>query len=153
MPYKDPEKRNEARRKWRESNPERAKAAIRAWNKANPEKHLATTRKWRASHPDKVQSDNRKWQNANPDKVREYKLKRRDRKYNTINSLTKEQEQEILKAGCMFCGSHDNLSLAHDTPVSQGGNTTRGNTFCLCRPCNSKMHTKSLKDLLKQLFF
>jgi 5-methylcytosine-specific restriction endonuclease McrA len=152
MPYADLEKRKECKRKYRESHPESGKVARRLWQIANKEKMLAATRKWRAAHPETVKANNKKWIETHRADAYQYKRQRRAKQSNTIATLTKEQAEQLYAAGCMFCGSHENLTIAHDNPVSNGGNTTLGNCFCLCQPCNSKMHTKSLSDVLKQIF-
>lgn len=150
MPYKDPAKRTAVKRKWRLEHPDLAMAITRAWQAKNKDKVLAAVRRWRANHPDKVSEYNKKYASENRDKTRARKLLRRARKSDTISNLTRDQEKEILASGCFICGTHDNLSIAHDIPVSKGGNTTRANTFCLCRKHNSKMYTKTLNDILEQ---
>lgn len=45
------------------------------------------------------------------------------------------------------------LTIAHDIPVSKGGNTTRANVFCLCQSHNSRMYQNTLAQELKQLLF
>ena len=47
MPYKVPEKRREAHRRWREANPEKQRQATRNWHEAHPEKAREQSRRWR----------------------------------------------------------------------------------------------------------
>lgn len=77
----------------------------------------------------------------------------RARKARTVDDLTPAQGEEILQAGCFFEGNGecgDPLVLAHNVPLSKGGNTTKANIFCLCKRHNSQMGTKSLSEMLSQ---
>jgi 5-methylcytosine-specific restriction endonuclease McrA len=94
-------------------------------------------------------------QSENPERWREFerlrRQRRRARERNGVADISTEDARAILACGCLFCGSKENLRLAHDQAVSKGGNTTRGNLFCLCHRCNSKMGTKMLHEMLTQL--
>jgi len=78
--------------------------------------------------------------------TRIYRARRKD----TFCNLSANQALELL-TGCFFCGSKEDLALAHDIPVSKGGDTTKGNCFCLCRKCNSHMGDKDLSEMLAQV--
>ena len=52
MPYKDPEKRREADRRWREANLEKARAREAAYRAANREATRAYMAAYKASHKD-----------------------------------------------------------------------------------------------------
>ena len=39
---------------------------------------------------------------------------------------------------CMYCGSHDNLTIDHITPKSMGGKSTFENCITSCYRCNNK---------------
>ena len=41
---------------------------------------------------------------------------------------------------CLVCGSEDNLTVAHITPISQGGNSEIENLQTLCFPCQKDNH-------------
>lgn len=43
---------------------------------------------------------------------------------------------------CVRCGSQDDLTVDHITPVSAGGGNDLSNLQTLCRPCNSKKGAK-----------
>lgn len=45
-------------------------------------------------------------------------------------------------ARCKKCGSTENLSLDHITPISKGGNYDERNLQILCRSCNSQKRDK-----------
>jgi len=103
--YKDPEKRRERDRRYREKNRERILARRREsyaaspkrreqnreWRKANPEKARESSRKYAQANREKIHANyidnrdtilesNRKWREKNPDKKRES-----DRKYRQAN--------------------------------------------------------------------
>lgn len=138
MPYKDPEKR---------------KACFKKWAAEHKDKMLEYRRKWRKKHPESDIKVGLRQRALYPEKYAVRRHTRRASRSNTLYLLTPEQEKEILKTGCLFCGSDKNLTVAHDTPVIKGGATTRGNCFCLCKSCNSKMNTKTLAQTIKQLSF
>jgi 5-methylcytosine-specific restriction protein A len=41
---------------------------------------------------------------------------------------------------CLACGSQDTLTVAHITPISQGGNSEIENLQTLCSPCQKDNH-------------
>lgn len=45
---------------------------------------------------------------------------------------------------CLLCGSQDNLTVAHITPISQGGNSEIENLQTLCFPCQKGNHASSV---------
>jgi len=124
------------------------------YQKTHREVNNAATRRFRARNPEKNRQWQRDYYKANPEKARANCRRRRAKLALVMCTLTSEQEAVILSQGCFFCGAMENLTIAHDVAVSNFGNTTRGNCFCLCQSCNSKMGTKSLADMLgqKELF-
>lgn len=135
---------------WKRNNPDKVRESNRKYQQTHPETEQAKKARYRAAHPEK----DKEYRDAHPESARERKLRRRAKEANSVSSLTAADERAIKKAGCFFADETcaGPLTIAHDTPVANGGNTTRGNTFCLCRKHNQKMATKSLKDKLKQLF-
>jgi hypothetical protein len=144
-------KQNQAN--YRERHPDRVQEASKR-NKQSPEK----SREYYAARSEESleakREAARRWY-QNPENRRKHDQERRARKTNTFVDLTDQERREILQAGCLFAdGTCDGpLSIAHDKPVSKGGNTTRGNVFCLCKKHNSKMRTKTLAETIKQLLF
>jgi hypothetical protein len=45
---------------------------------------------------------------------------------------------------CLLCGSQDNLTVAHITPISRGGNSEIENLQTLCLPCQKDNHASSV---------
>ena len=143
----------EYRKQWCADNPERCRELRTQYYQKHRKKELEYANQYRLENPDKVKAAQKRWSDNNPDKQRANCQRRRARKAITVCDLTPEQSDAILSTGCFFCGSMDNLTLAHDTPVVRGGNTTPGNIFCLCRSCNSSMGTKTLSETIGQLVF
>lgn len=159
--------------KWRLANLERARECEHKYSLAHREERCENTRKWRLANPEKKQEIDRNWALANPERVREnirkWKLanperqranervqraRRRTRKANTFESLTTEDIAAIMAHGCFFSSLGDcygPLCLAHDVPLSKGGNTTEANVFCLCHRHNSQMGTRLLSEMIEQL--
>jgi hypothetical protein len=146
----NPERANEHARKWYQANKEKAAEIRRNWRLNNPDKVREYSNDWKQEHPEAIKESKRQWALRNVEKLREKNRARRAAKTNTVVTLSEQEATEIMRAGCFFCHSHTDLTIAHDTPIVKGGNTTRGNVFCLCRSCNSKMHAFTLKDMLKQ---
>lgn len=178
MPYKNPEDkrrysvehREEQRAYWKRyavENKEKRAEQARRYAIANKEKLAAKAKKYGVENKDKIIAYRklyyersrekqieygRAWRKAHPEKGAQRYARMRAERSNTIVSLTAEQIKEMKKVGCLFADGtcRGFLSVAHDTPFSLGGNTTRGNTFILCKRHNSMMHTKSLKEMLVQ---
>lgn len=45
---------------------------------------------------------------------------------------------------CLLCGSQDNLTVAHITPISRGGDSEIENLQTLCSPCLKDNHASSV---------
>ena len=166
MPYKNPEDKKACQKRWRDAHPEQVAAGQKRWNQTHPEKAAAKCRRWREKNPEyylKYYSEHsealiagtRRWQKKNPEKVKaighQARANRRAQMANTnVETLSLDDINRILEKGCFFCGSHERLEMAHDIPVSKGGDTTRPNLFCLCRKCNAKMGVKNLSEVLSQ---
>lgn len=126
----------------------------RWWNGQNPGRALEKYHEWHLSHPEKMGEYERKWRLAHRENKRAAQARRKARKANTVSNLTPQQISAILVRGCLFASLDDcegPLTLAHDVPVSKGGNTTEANVFCLCGQHNSQMGTRALAELLSQL--
>ncbi len=71
MPYKDPKKAKEQKRKYYEKRKEELKAYAIKWYKENKE----TVLKQHQDKSEELKADCKKWRSENKDKVKEYKLK------------------------------------------------------------------------------
>lgn len=49
---------------------------------------------------------------------------------------------------CVACGSEDEPTLDHRTPVAKGGTNDPENLQVLCRPCNTSKGTKTMDEWL-----
>ncbi len=167
MPFKDKSERKEYVARWYQKNKDITKERAAQWHSENKDKAAQSVTKWRAEHPEEHKQQNAKYRDNHAEQRRQYnslyakehpeqhavsEQRRRARKAKAIDDLTTEQAAEILAAGCLFCGTHDDLTIAHDIPIAKKGNTTRANTFCLCMTCNRKMYTKTLAQTIKQKF-
>jgi len=129
---------------------EERNAYLRQHRQKNLSRYLETEAQTRERNRVAIREQARNWEQRHPDKAREKVRLRRSREAQAIHRLSVEEAQQTLSHGCFLCGSVENLAIAHDIPLSKGGSTTIANTFCLCRSCNSQMHTRSLADILEQ---
>jgi predicted restriction endonuclease len=61
--------------------------------------------------------------------------------------VSSKMRQAVLQRDhhqCLVCGSKDNLSVAHITPISQGGNSEIENLQTLCSACLKDNHASSV---------
>ncbi len=141
------------------SDPEAGRKRSKAWAAANPDKRRALNarrdpikmainrRLYYEAHAEQLREYARKRRKTHPEEKRLSQRKRRVRLRGSEISLTTKDVEAILVKGCLFCGTHENPTLAHDIPVSKGGPTNIQNCFCLCASCNSRMHTKTLREM------
>jgi len=163
MPYKDPAKKLEHDRKWRDANREKVRESQRKYRAANLEKVREKGRKYVAAHAEKVRESNRQWREANPEKLRElvrkwfarhpmkaaeYKNRRRARKAGNGGSYTVEELQALYAYydyQCIGPGPHKGpLTVDHVIPILLGGPNVIENIQPLCQPCNSRKGTKTI---------
>ena len=71
MPYKDPEKAREAKRRYYQANRERLLELDRQYKEAHREEHNASSLRYYYANREVVREKNRAWREANPEKVRE----------------------------------------------------------------------------------
>ncbi|MDQ0793584.1 HNH endonuclease [Streptomyces sp. B1I3] len=90
------------------------------------------------------------WKKDNPDKVSAYSKKR----YETIKAQTpwpvltdyKEVVFGFYGERCMKCGSEEELTIDHITPIAKGGEHGIWNMQVLCHGCNNKKRELSEED-------
>ena len=141
---------------------ERHKAAAKRYRETHPEKVKSYNEQYKAAHKDELSEAFRIYylthhnemlerakirRTEHPEDKRKSSRKRKSMRRQAICELSVKEIHELLKE-CLFCKSKDNLTLAHNIPVSRGGNTTKENTFCLCVSCNSRMNTNTIEELI-----
>lgn len=70
MPYKDPEKAREARRRYKKRNPEKNRACCKRWREAHREEDSLRQKIWRGANPDKSKACSKSWVERNPERSR-----------------------------------------------------------------------------------
>ncbi len=90
MPYKDPEKAREWKRKWRKANPEKEREHYRKYYAKNREKKLENRREYYAENRAKERERNRKYKEANREKNREYLRKYREANLDKLRECRSE---------------------------------------------------------------
>jgi len=119
MPYKDPEKAKEYKKKWyeenkervreqhkkwKEENKERVREQNKKWKEKNREKHREYNKNWNEENKEKKREATKKWKRENREKVNEYRRKHRREKYYTdpcykLRQLTSKMVWQSLKEG------------------------------------------------------
>lgn len=144
------------------------KAQKREYDRQHHAKHrdriLAQRKEYRAANREEVNRKKRdhdypngptirwaKWRAENPEKALRISLRRRANITSSHARISTTEIRETKQHGCFFCGSMKDLCLAHDIAIGPTGPTTRANTFCLCRRCNTWMGSVSLAAVLSQL--
>lgn len=62
-------------------------------------------------------------------------------------NFTRQEWLDLLdfyEGVCLACGSSEAVSADHVVPLAVGGSNTIDNIQPLCKPCNSKKHTKTI---------
>jgi 5-methylcytosine-specific restriction endonuclease McrA len=161
MPYKDPEKRREYKRRWNEANKEKCREYERRWREANREKYLEIMRngvkRYQQANPEKKRERDRRWakanrekkqetqrlyQHANPEKCRASNQRRRARKRDQhglvpVTAEVINQRFELFGHACAYCGAQHELTVDHFIPMARGGTHAPSNLVPACRSCNS----------------
>jgi predicted restriction endonuclease len=156
LPYKDPEKKLERQRLYRQEHLE----ALRAREKTYRQDHAETIREraktYRQNHPevernrqtryrharrDIIRERHRAWEIAHPAIEQARCARRRARKRSLPATLTGEQWRAIQRAyhhRCAYCGKRSHkLTQDHVIPLTKGGGTTPDNIVPACLSCNS----------------
>jgi hypothetical protein len=77
MPYKDPVKRAEYNKAYREKNKATAYQRVKEWRAANPEKWKEQNRRYSKKHQDIITAKSLRWKKANPERAAELSRKSR----------------------------------------------------------------------------
>lgn len=80
-----------------------------------------------------------------PDNLNQKQMRKR------ISQNTRQAIFARDKFECQYCGSHDELTLDHIIPLTQGGTNEDDNLITACVSCNSAKGTLTLEELAKKL--
>jgi 5-methylcytosine-specific restriction endonuclease McrA len=112
--------------------------ANRLWRESNREKHLESLRRWHKENYAHSRESNTRWAREHRESRRMKDARRRMLQTENGRFVILESEVRKLYASpCRVCGSKDNISADHITPLSRGGRHSIGNLQPLCKPCNS----------------
>lgn len=144
------EKENARCRQWAKDNPERnSENSKRWWNSQHQERRHELSKASYQRHRDEKIKYSAEWQKRNPELLLTYRRNTRHRKKAGGGTVTHEQWTEILERfnnQCPGCGSTtEPLTMDHIVPVSNGGSHSASNVQPLCRPCNTRKGTKTIR--------
>lgn len=141
-------------RRWQKDNLDKLREYARQWRTRNPQHSAEYSRKWRAVNPLRDKERRREWREANPLKVVNSQARRRARKENLPDTLTHEEQREILNffGGCALTGSRD-IHWDHVIPISTGfGGTTKENVIPLRKDLNLSKHDRNLFEWFEDCY-
>ena len=130
----------ERQRKWREANPEKKKAIGARY-------HLKHRERLNAKQRAKNRSPERRHfmreyapqhRAANPDLYRTYSHNRNARRKAGGTHTVAEWLAKLAEHNgrCVYCGTDQDITRDHDTPLSRGGTNTIDNIVPACGSCN-----------------
>jgi hypothetical protein len=175
MPYKDPEKRREQVRRWRQNNPERSREIQKRYREANRERVRGNQRSYREANREKINAKargsveknrerGRKWRFGNPERSKQHtrvwvaanKEKRigvaRTSHLKITYKLTPREWDEMFvnqEGRCAICHKHHN-----DCPLGlqvDHDHKTKRVRGLLCQSCNTGIgHLREDVELLSR---
>jgi len=95
MPYKDPEKERERRRKYYQENRDKILESVHKYEQENREKKREYQRQWREENLEQARERCRRWAKKNPEKINANGARRRARKMNAEIELTEHEKHDI----------------------------------------------------------
>lgn len=179
MPYKDPAKRKEYQRHYRQEHREGRAAASHRWYWENRQKNLARMRHyneehrderraymyhyyqehreeratymrhWRYENPEKAAANQRRWRKKNPEKIAAQFARYRAHKRALPNTLTAGQAELLMKIGRITYPGEE-LHLDHIVPLSKGGGTTLANMVAIPASLNRAKQDKLPRQVYRQ---
>jgi 5-methylcytosine-specific restriction endonuclease McrA len=117
----------------------------------NREKRRLQKIAWRTANPEQVHAQARRWATRNREKMRFYVRHRRYLQKSSIGSHTLVEWHDLKQSYAFKCPSClrsepvIKLTEDHIIPLSQGGTNDIQNIQPLCRSCNSRKFTKTIR--------
>ena len=74
------------------------------------------------------------------ERVKRLRQRRKDAGLSAQSNIKKSVREAVLEEcgnACVYCGSKEDLTIDHKTPVERGGNESKDNLQVACRPCNA----------------
>ena len=141
-------------RQWNETHPEKARERNRRYRETRREEERERSRSYREAYPEKnrkmLREYQRWWRKANPEKSRENGRRRRALQNGAIIGPVDEAAIFERDKVCIYCGSGEDLTLDHLTPLARGGPHRQDNLAVACRSCNSSKGTKTYDEFVKE---
>lgn len=142
MPYKDIEKKREAKRLYDKRNKEKVDASNAAYREKNKALLAERQKAWREANREAYRAIHSKWKRNNKDKVNEATHRRRALIAGSDEHHTAAEWnalKELFRFCCAACGSTPSvLCRDHIVPVVKGGSNAISNIQPLCKGCNTR---------------
>jgi len=145
-----PEQRRVYERARYAADPSKKKARASARYAAKREEIKAASRERYRADPDRHNEYSKVWREANPEKYaaaqRAHQARRRqaERDGDFVGQDWLDLLEEFDNA-CAYCSARGvKLEVEHMTPLSRGGQHTKGNIVPACEACNDRKYTRTL---------
>lgn len=132
--------------KWYVLNFDKVKAQRKTYDIIHFDENQRRVKKWTKEHPEQTKEWRRAYSKAHPEIGRCHVRKRRAVARKAVNTLTRQEWEEIkLSYGnrCVYCGTKA-TSQDHIVPMARGGSHTADNVVPACGSCNSSKNAKPL---------
>lgn len=137
-------------KEYREKNRDRILKVEREYYYKNRERRSLYYRKWIEENADRKSAMDLEYERNNPEKKSLYRQRRRARRANLPDTLTHEQQEEILErfeGGCSLTADTEDIQMDHVIPLSIGhGGTVFGNIIPLRASLNSSKQDRNIFD-------
>jgi 5-methylcytosine-specific restriction endonuclease McrA len=118
------------------------------WVKNNPERKQKINQRYNETHPGANVAAVRDWRHRNPSKTQHYRRTRRAREHGAEGNYTEKEWIDLCNKynnRCAACGKPAKLTVDHIVPLIQGGTNYIENIQPLCRSCNSRKFTRTIR--------
>lgn len=122
------------------------------WQTKHRESERRRHAEWRAENRDHCNAEARRWRMENPERAREIARRKEYKRKGGGKLPLNAYSMLVDKYGerCLKCGSKDDLTIDHVTPIVLGGKSELENLQILCRSCNSSKSGRSSADYRPQ---
>lgn len=140
----------EYKRIWRAKNRDKVLVSKKRNYNKNKQSILKANLEYRQENHERRLEIERESRERNKDKNRPSKNARQSIRNRLVSEskyvIIYKDLKRIYSQPCFHCGSKNNQSLDHRTPLSRGGSHGIGNLMTLCKSCNASKKDKTIME-------